>query len=384
MNPSSSFISSFDRPVPRSRRRRQLRVVKIVFWTIGILVLLDAVIGFVFRMPANVHQPPSALQAYFEHGRSIEGKLQRMIGPTIADDAPIVNAGWIGKECDRPSSAAPGKLGIDIYGMSFSADVAEQMERLDSGVALNNFAGPAAPLNHSYACFLEREKKGLVRMPVQIVGVLGSSLLRMHTIDGLTTGFEAPQPFTYPRYSLAADGHLVAHWPIIRTQQDLHEVFADPAKWQTFLHELTAEDDYYRDILMRSNVFDRSVIVRMLRRAWAQRFRRERTDTLGMESGFSGAPDIPPTLNAMLLDIQKRCLAAKARLVVLLIEDRGYEGVFSRITVPSLKRHNIDYVITSKIAPTSDSNTFISDGHFTDAVNAKIAKALLALLGRPQ
>ena len=178
-------------------------------WTIGALILFDAVVGLAFRQPSDPRQTSSSLQTYFDYGRSIEGKLRRLVGSTPEQDAPIVEAGWLASDCDIATPPPPGKLAFDIYGMSHSAQIAEQMLRLDSGLAGHSFGGPAAPASHSYACFVRRVEAKRDRAPIQILGILASQIPRMETISGLTTSFEGPMPFTYPRYSLAPDGRLV-------------------------------------------------------------------------------------------------------------------------------------------------------------------------------
>jgi hypothetical protein len=350
-------------------------------WTIGALILLDAAVGFAFRPPLDPQRAPSSLQRYFDYGRSIEGKLRREIGSTPEQDAAIVKAGWL-DECDIATSTSPGKLSFDIYGMSFSEQIADQMVRLDPGLASQNFGGPAAPPNHSYACFVRRFEAKLNRAPIQILGILASSVPRMETISGLTTSFEAPEPFTYPRYSLARDGRIVGYSPSINTPDELRAVLANPAKWRTFLDEIAAHDAFYAPRIFQADILDHSVLGRMIRRAWGQRALRVRTTALRAADGFSGAPDIAPVLRAMLIDFASRARVAGERPIVILIEDRGYGGVLSTVGAPALRANHIDFVATSTIVPTEDSGNFLPDSHFTPAANEKIARAVLDLLRR--
>jgi hypothetical protein len=303
------------------------------------------------------------------------------VGSTPEQDAAIVKAGWL-SDCDIATSNSLGKLTFDIYGMSFSNQIADQMIRLDPGLASQSFGGPAAPLNHSYACFIRRVEAKRDRASIQILGILASSIPRMETISGLTTSFEGPEPFTYPRYSLAPDGHLVTYMPSITTQEDLRAALANPMKWQAFLNELAADDYFYAPLVFRADVFDHSVLARMARRAWGQRVMRVRTAALRAADGFSGAPDIAPILRAMLIDFANRARATGERPIVILIEDRGYGGTLSAIAATALRVNHIDFINTSAIvSPTATSN-FLSDGHFIPAVNEKIARAMLDLLGR--
>jgi hypothetical protein len=352
-----------------------------VLWTIGALVLMDVAVDFAFRLPPDPRSEPSALQRYFDYGRSIEGKLRREVGSTPDQDAAIVSAGWL-SDCDIATANPPGKLAFDIYGMSFSDQIANQMVRLDPGLASQSFGGPSASVNHSYACFVRRVDAKRHRASIQILGILAGTIFRMETISGLTTSFEAPQPFTYPRYSLAPDGQLVGYVPSISSQEDLRGALADPVKWRVFRDELAAHDAFYSRFVFQADVFDHSVLARMIRRAWGQRVSRVRTAALQAAEGYSGAPDIAPVLGAMLVDFANKARAAGERPIVILIENQGYGGTLSPIAAPVLRSNHIDFISTSTIASPTDSSNFVADGHFIPAVTEKIARAILDLLGR--
>jgi len=382
-----SSLSTFSSEHGRSKRIRlhgqlRRRILEIVLWTIGALILIDVGVGFAFRPPSDPLRLPSSLQAYFDYGRSIEGKLRREVGSTPENDAAIVKAGWIANECAIATPTSLGKLTFDIYGMSFSNQIADQMVRADPNLASQGFAGPAAPPNHSYACFVHRVEANLHRASVQILGVLASSIPRMETISGLSTSFEGPQPFTYPRYSLTTNEHLVGYSPSIATEEDLRAALRNPVKWRTFLNELARNDFFYAERVFQADIFDHSVLGRMIRRAWGQRVLRGRTAALRAREGFSGAPDIALVLRAMLIDFANRARAAGERPIVILIEDRGYGGTLSAIAAPALRANQIDFITTSQIVSSDDSGNFLSDGHFTPVANEKIAHAVLDLLRR--
>jgi hypothetical protein len=381
----SSSISNFEPNRAKrqnARRRLQGRVFAVILWTLGGLILIDTVVGFVFRLPADARKEASSLQNYFDYGRSIEGKLQRMVGKTSEEDAPIVKSGWLAQTCDIADTLPAAQPSFDIYGMSFTDRIAESMEKLDPRLEGHRFGGPAAPPNHSYACFIRRFDAHRFLAPIQILGVLASSVRRMETLSGLTTSFEGPMPFTYPRYTLARNGHLVGLTVSIGSADELRAALRDSEKWRGFVEELSMNDYFYSRALFRAGILDYSVTTRMIRRAWGQRIVGERTDALGAAQGFSGAPDIAPVLRAMLLDFANKSRERGVRPVVILIEDRGYGGSLPGITVPMLKANRIDFVATSTIASPSDSSNFVPDGHFTPEAFQKIARAILRLLGR--
>jgi hypothetical protein len=355
--------------------------VNILLWTIGALILLDIAVGLTFQPPLGPDRTLSSLQRYFEYGRSIEGKLRREVGSTPEQDAAIVKAGWL-SDCDVGTTGSPGKLTLDVYGMSFSRQIADEMVSLDSKLAAQNFGGPAAPPNHSYACFVRRTEANLERAPVQILGILASSVPRIETISGLTTSFEVPEPFTYPRYSLPSDGRLLGYSSSIANQEELRTALANPGKWRDFVDEVATHDAFYAPSVFNADVFDYSVLGRMIRRAWGQRVLRARTAALRPEEGYSGAPDIERVLPTMLIDFAARARTAGERPIIILIEDRGYAGTLSRIAEPTLRARHIDFVRTSAIVAPNDTANFLADGHFTQAANQKIARAVLDALGR--
>lgn len=385
MRPPNSSTSSSKWPATQrsaifGHAEYRRRVIEVIIFAIMALMLLDVAVGLAFRPPPDPHVAPNALQAYFDYGRSVEGKLRRMVGANAAQDASIVEAGWVSRECDRSLPTPAGRRGIDIYGMSFTNRIAYQMERLEPDLAIEQFGGPAAPPNHSYACFVQRIESGHALAPIQIIGVLASSLRRMVTLSGLTTSFESPQPFTYPRFTLGQKGRLVPHWSSIRSPENLRVALADREKWRTFLGELAAEDAFYAPEMMSANFTDHSVLLRMIRRAWGQRLLRSRTTSLLADTGSGRAPDIAPVIRVILVDFAIRARAADKRPIVILIEDKGYGGLLTAMLAPTLQAAHIEFVATGDIAAPDDPANFLSDGHFTPAIDAEIARATLNLL----
>jgi hypothetical protein len=382
MRQLSSSISSFEPPRTEllGHRGFRRRFLATLVWTIISIAILDVTIGLIFRSPPEPQAIPTTMQFYFDYGRSIEGKLRRMVGATVAQDAPIIVAGWIAHDCSRSISIPAGKLGIEIYGNSFTLNIAGAMEKLDPRLAMEHFGGPGAPPSHSYACFLLRNQTEQTRAPIQIFGVLASSLRRMVTISGLTTTFELPQPFTYPRYTIRSDGHLTPHQASIRSPEDLHAALADRVKWRAFVGELAAMDAFYAPEMMDANIADHSVLLRMVRRAWGQRLLRDRTASLHPETGFDGAPEIASVLRAILVDFADRARASGQRPIVVLFEDRGYGGVLSTMLAAELEKNHIGFVATGRVVDTDDPHNFVPDGHFTPAAFSEIARAALRLV----
>ncbi len=366
---------------PRPPRGRDLReALTVAAWTALFLAAGDFAVNRLFPLPRDPRTPPkSQLAVYFNYGWSIESKLRRAIGPTAETTAPVMMAGWVDREVERErakTKASPDHLIVSCYGMSFSYQIATAMAELDPTIRLRNFGGPSAPANHSYATY-QLDRGGPSR--VVILGVLASSVRGLITSTGSTWMFEAPAPFTYPRYVPAASG-VTAEWPMVRTLDDLRTRLADPAGWEAYVAQLRATDGFYNGFLFRHDIGDNSAIVRMVRRAVAQRWQSARTAQVHGPSGY--LPDSPAvaSLRGIVADFAADARRDGKLPVVLLIEDRGYRDHLERILEAVLNRDAISFVSTHAICPDTDPRNFVADGHFTQEANKRIGKALLDVI----
>jgi hypothetical protein len=340
---------------------------------------MDLVCGVVARPPRNPNSPGNAIQTYFSYGTSIETKLRRQLGPAPGKEAAILKAGWLPETCDTPNKAADPR-GVSIYGMSFSRRVADHLATLDPTLRIANFGGPGASLNHSYACFLRRTEAGIDGNQTQVLGILAGSVRRMDTMSGTSTSFEQPQPFAYPRF-LLRDGALTRIDPPIDGIAGLRRVLADHRSWAAYIEGLTRADRFASPFLADYSFVDHSVVLRMLRRAWGQRYLNGLTDEIRGPTGrFEGDPELVPTMQAMLIDFAKRTRSHGQRPIVLLFEDRGYDHALRDTLVPTLQANGIPFVLSADIAPATDAGIFLPDGHFLPSIDRDIARAALPLI----
>jgi len=345
-------------------------------------VLIDLAANMLFQYPRDEKaHPPSSLQTYFEYGRSVEGKLRKMIGPTDESTDKVSLAGWLDPERwkDLPAKPAqPSDVLVAVYGMSFAFHAAETLHELDPRYILRCIGGPAAPPNHSYAAYtIDRTH---LHANVAILGVLASSIRAMSTVTGATWAFERPYAYTYPRYTLDAQGRLQAFWPSIASVADMREALANPARWTEYLHELKEHDDYYSTLLLRESILDSSATVRLLRRGWAQHSNLEMISKVHGSKGFVENSPAISVLRAIVTNFGETARADGSLPVVLLVNDRGYADHLFKALAPTLEKTAIPYVSTHDIAPATDPDNFVADGHFTTEANARIAKKLQDLI----
>lgn len=362
---------------------RRLALLKTLGWALGFLALADVAINLAFPLPADPRTPPSAMARYSDYGRSIEAKLRRDIGASDAVSSPLALAGWIDSGCHQAIPAEAGRRIVSVYGMSFSGQIGAALEKIDGQFKTVSFGGPGAPPNHTFKCFETRfaaTPAGVVdASEVVVFGILASSVKGLLSMTGATTGFERPAPFGYPRY--VVDGGTLREIPTpVPTLQAWREALASPSRLAQVEAELAHHDHFYEDGLFRANVTDASAVVRMTRRAVAQRHLRALARSVLGPDGFEDRPDIGPVLQAMARSFAERARAAGKRPVLLLIQDGSSGTSLEKLLAPTLVAAGIDWVSTAADAPTSNPANFVGDGHFTTHANQRIARRLRDLL----
>ena len=350
-------------------------------WYLCFLVLFDIAINFLFPYPSEPGKiSPGVLDRYFEYGRSIEGKISRMVGPTEESSFSLARAGWLRKKtwAEQPVKLKPGSnLLIATYGMSFSNHVSKAVQEIDSRITLRLIDGPASPPNHSFTAYtLER---GQHQADVVIWGILASSVKGLSAMNSATWQFEAPAPFTYPKY-VVKNGHLKAIWPKIRTMSELYIAMQDKQQWGEFVAQLQKHDRYFNSFLFHQSPLDYSAMVRLIRRAWAQKHQQKIANEIYSSDGFNLESEEIKALKLMIGNFATTAQVDGKLPIVLLLNDRGYDDHLFKALKPTLEASSIPFVSTHNIAPANDLSNFVSDGHFTKAANKLIAQEVLNLI----
>jgi hypothetical protein len=351
--------------------------VAVLAWTVACLGIADIAVGRIFRSPVNPKIEPSTLQRYFEYGRSTEGKLRVMIQPGNDDSSPIVTAGWLRSpdlSQGRQRAERPDHVLVAVYGQSFTAHIVEDAARLDPRIDIRSQGGPAAPLSHSYALY-QRDRHAH-EAEVVVIGVLASALPLLVTLTPMTWGFEAPTPYMYPRYRVVG-GRLESFPAPFETFDEFRDTLADPTRWNAFREILKAHDAAFDGMSFDRDVLDPSVLGRLIRRALGHQHQAAFTARYHDTNGFNNRDGLLDIARALLIDFG-RTAAADGRLpFVLLFNDLGYPGHLDAAFADTLDRAGIPYVSSHAVAPASDRNNFVADGHFTPEVDLRLAKRWL-------
>lgn len=350
--------------------------LQVIVWTVIWLLLFEIALA---QLPiAPVTQESSKLQNYLEYGRSVAGKLYRMIALTDEQTAPVALAGWLDAEKWQklPVQAQPDGLLIAIYGLSFSNQVGDALRKLEPSISTRLIAGPDAPPNHSYAAFLLDKQQH--KAQVVALGILASAVVGMTTITGTNRAFEHPTPYTYPKYYLI-NNQLQAIEPKIHTLAELRETMRNPQLWQEYVTQLRTEDSFYDPFLFEKNSLDNSVFVRFLRRAWAARHSRLLTEKIHTAHGFTESSEIK-TLRVMIQNFADQVRQRGQLPLLLLFNNQGYSDHLYQALASTIQAADIPTMSTHTLASASDPRNFIGDGHFTPKANKLFATEVLKII----
>jgi hypothetical protein len=370
-------------PVPVTRTSKTIAsTFKTGLYTLLSLVTLDVAINVLFPYPTDPRNTnPGRLNLYFDYGRSLEAKIFRQLGKTDAQSAPIAQAGWLNNQGqDEPIQPKAGSdTLVALYGMSFSNHVGDALQKIDPKITTRMIAAPYAPPNHSFAAYQQDRSRHSAK--VVIFGILASGVQGLDSMTGMTLGGEVPAPYTFPQYDLVK-GQLNPVPANIQTLAQLRAARDNPQQWQAFVAQLAERDRFYNPLTFQHNLIDQSAILRTARRAWAKKYRDQVSQSIHTAAGFNPQWRQIPVLQQMVTEFAAEAKQDAALPIVLLIQDQGYDDHLYRLLHPTLERAGIAYVSTHTIAPTSDRQNFVADGHFTPAANQRIAAKVLELINQ--
>lgn len=354
-------------------------------WTLLWLGFLDGAVNHF-----TVILPNHSVSQYFNYGRSVEGKLRQSLRDQNDQPNGVIRSGWLAPQLPQteaqPTRPGPGQRHlVAFYGMSFTQQIAESLQKQSPELATRLVGAPSAPPNYVYAAY-SRDRPAH-KADVVVLGVLAENLKAMRSLSAATWQFEAPVPYTYPRYHLD-NGRLVATEPAIQSfeqfRQALGSASQNPEPWQQYRASLAERDSYYQRFLFEANGLDNSTLVRLVRRALAQQWQRSRAaQVYRAKEGFID-PDTNATLKQMVKEFAQTARADGRLPIVLLIDSRTYGNAqgsaLMNLLGPTLNADQIPHLSTHAIAPAHEPQHFVGDGHFQPPVNEAIARELIRLI----
>jgi len=351
-------------------------MVKLILWAVVSMITLDLGVNYLFASPENGVQP-SKLTRYFDYGRSTESKLLRIVAANNDEAADIAKAGWF--EAMPNGVAAKKKPQLFVYGMSFSNHIGGIIAHETDDFDVRLFAGPGAPLNHSYAYYLRhrtQHKKG----DVVVLGILASAIPKLNTMGGMTASFEGPTTHMYPRYSLDVNDKLIEKQLPIFSLNEFREVLHNQTQWSQVKRRLSDDDSFYDEVTFSAGFIDKSTYLSVFRRAWAAKHKQNVTNQYFDDKGFKNTHRMVEVAQKIVSEFAYKAREDGVIPFIVLFNNRGYgDHLFSMLN-PVLTELKIPYYSTHKDFSATQLSNFLPDGHFKPKVDRLIALDVLGLL----
>ncbi len=351
-------------------------MVKILLWSLLSIICIDLSINYLVELPKN-NRPNGPLSQYFDYGRSIESKLFRLVGKNNSEAASISKVVWFTPlvNDNKPKLKENQNKRVIIYGMSFSNHIGKIIAELDQTLDVRMFAGPSAPLNHSYDYYQQHRPHN--KGDIVILGILASSVPRINSLSHMTANFESPVPHFYPRYHIDSKNNLLKKQIKINSLSEFRKIMNNESSWNHIKETLEKEDSYYNSVLFSSNFTDKSIYTKLLKRAWGQKHALKVVQKYHDKSGYKNADRLIDLSRALVIDFAKQVHSDGAIPLVVLFNDRGFNDHLYSMLQPVLDEKNIPFYSTHNEFPATTLTNFISDGHFTPQIDKLIAISVL-------
>jgi len=378
MNQLNSFIFNSDKTTPR----RLGAALHVAAWVLISLVAIDVSINLLLAYPSDPKvTSPSRLRLYFEYGRSTEGQLARMTRADRSQTAPITLSGWYDPlKVEEFSSKSQNSI-VTFYGMSHAVRLGYALGRTSDRYTPRIVGAPGAPSNWSYGAYLRDRGGGKSRAAV--LAFMSQTLPMITTLSAMTWSFDLPMPYTEDRFYLEHAVLQVIHPPYSSFEQYV-EAFSHPEKWSAVRGVFATDDSMYNSFISRANILDHSSLIRLLRRAYAQRFLRNARKAVLDGTGFQPNSEQIKVARAIIHDFARLARSDGVIPVIFLVNNFGYSDYLFQALSPVLREDHIPYLSSHTIAPPGDPRSYLPDSHFTDEVDDKFARALVSIIEASQ
>jgi hypothetical protein len=372
MNLLSSFIFSSERPLTWSRAALAL------LWIVVGLSLIDVGVNRAFPYPNDLKiMSVGQLPAYFEFGRSIEGKLARITRRDPNQTAPITLAGWYQPLHVEAIGGPSGAPTVTFYGMSHSVRLARALARTSSNYHVRSIGAPGATANWAFGAFLRDPQQS--NSKVAVLSIMSMTTPMVTTMTAMTWNSAFPLPYTEERFELAANGLQVVPLPF-ESFPDFTKSFFDPGAWSRARAQFKAHDPYYDSFMFRGSVLDKSVIIRLLRRAYGLHLEREGRARVLDEHGFHADSEEIRVMNAIVRSFATQARSQGIVPVIFVVNNLGFGTQLFDAVRGSLDRCNIPYLSSHTVVSPADPRGYLPDSHFTSANDDRLARALAKVI----
>ena len=372
MNLLSSSIFNSEQPLTWPRAALAL------LWILVGLVLIDIGVNFAFPYPRDPKiMSVSQLPAYFEYGRSIEGKLARITRIDPNQTAPITLAGWYQPLHAEAIGGPAGAPTVTFYGMSHSVRLARALARTSSNYQARSIGAPGATANWAFGAFLRDPQR--TNSKVAVLSIMSMTTPMDTTMTAMTWNSAFPLPYTEDRFEIAGNGLRTVPLPF-ESFSDFTKAFFNPQAWAVARAQFKAHDPYYDAFMFRGSLLDRSAIVRLLRRAYGLHLERKGRAQVLDEHGFHADSEEIRVMNAIVRSFAFQARSQGVVPVIFVVNNLGYGTQLYDAVRGSLDRCDIPYLSSHTVVSPSDPRGYLPDSHFTNANDDRLARALAKVI----
>ncbi len=359
------------------------RLVQGFLWIVFYLAVMDIAVNIIFRFPRDPEStPPSFLQEYFEYGRSVEGKLDRMTGPKDWGSHRILGYGWLEDERyeSLPKTGGNKQILVAVYGMSHAKLLGEAIAKIDSKYVIRDITAPGAPANWCFAAY--EKDKDHHEAEVVILAVMTDNVPYLSATAGTTSYFDMSHPYTFPRY-FVEDGQLKQIYPPFFTGKGFREYFYDSKKWDEYRDWLAKNDKYYDGFLFKRSLTDRSALLRVLHRAYSEKIKEKRIRGVYSKDGFNVKSKEVIALQRIAKEFAQSAREQKRIPIVYIVNNEGRGDHLFRALKPVLDANDIPFLSTHVICPPDDPRAFSGENsHFTHSKDLELAREVIRIIER--
>ena len=359
------------------------RRLAVAGWIVAWLIAVDVAINLFFAYPQALPETgqPGRLPAFFDYGRSAEGKVRRILGKDNTTAWPIAFAGHLGAPRDTLPSVATGsqEMLVAVYGMSHANRLGRAVQRTHDNVAVRLVTAPGATANWAYAAF--ETDRPLRKADAVVLGILTSNVPMLRSMTPMAWAFEQPYAYLQPIFKPDGDGLREIGPGGLLTIESVRATFADPGALSGFLELLAANDPYFDPYLFRRKILDRSALARLVRRSQARRLQRRLAAEVLTPDGFNADSEAVIVLKRLIARFADVARADGSVPVIYLANDFGMPPFLYEVLEPALARLDIPVLSSHAVASTLDPENYLADGHFRDAIDDALAARLVEMIG---
>lgn len=330
---------------------------------------------------------PTALERYFEYGRSVPGKLHRWIDqPDLPEN--LFETAWIPAEMEKSHLAFIEENPTDgpilrSYGMSFSGNVLNAAQRFDPSVQFDLHGGPAAPPNLAYEVFLQ-DRPNRRSGDVVILSFLSSSVAPMASMSNRSWSFEQPAPLTYPIFLPDPEDPqgLRRIAPLVESASDERALLDDPAAAQAWKDQLAENDKLYSHAAFSLPILDASPFARLIRRALAVSTIEDQKAAIISDTDIYPYPDV---MNRMIINFARIAREDGQYPVVMLFQGRDLNDPdLWETTQDTLGHNDVPVLVSAQNFDVTNPVNFRQDGHFARVIDDLLGKTIVEQLRAAQ